>query len=621
MFMFIIYAFILYVCSIGGSFFIKKDSKVFSIKNIIGFCSFLGILQIIYYPLQYFKVGSIYFHIITLVITLIFFILGCIKIKKEDFNFIKKYEFWILLLLVFVIIKIIPGMEAGDDSFYMSLFIDNADINKINTIDPRVGLLGKIDSVYLYQGYYSLMSFLYKVQNIIFPNSIDNIFVSFRSTMSLLSVLFASQILIYVKEKFLNKDNKKVYYLIQFLSILLVAVLEWCHIYWGSFMLFQIYVPLFMIIFSLYLEDNKYKYLLFVINLASIALASSSLFLFAIISFAYFVYELFKKEVKCENYYFILLPSMIYVAFLFDKIWLLLVFGILCLVVLSFKDKINEIVNNYLKYIIIILPIVFFIIGILGDYKFSIETYRVGKTTLLYNLVIIVYTLYLIIKKEKINPILFVFLIISIFFFNPLVEPFVSHYLTSTYVYYRLFYITKNPFVVTVVFLSIYDTIKKSKIKLSVPIYILCLFILIINYGYHLCKDTILLDNYNIKYNYLLREDIYSKELGKEVKKLKSGSNIFSVYFAPRIYNKDLVTTVARYPYDYSWYKDIMVRSLYREDTLTEEEYGWFNAEVKNKKYDYLITYNDSIKLKKLKTNDYTIIYKNDIFVLIECEV
>lgn len=617
MFMFLLYVLVLYICSIGGSFYLKENKKLLSIKNIIGFCTYLGTLQIIYYPLQYFKVGSVYFHIVTGIITIIFFILGSIHIKKEDFSIFKKYEFWIILVLVFVIIKIIPGMEAGDDSFYMALFMDNADISKINSIDPRTGLLGNIDSVYLYQGYYNLMSFIYKMQSLIFKSNINNIFVSFRSTMSLLSVIFSAQVLVNLKEKYKNKDNRRIYPLIQILSILLIAVLEWCHIYWGSFMLFQIYIPAFMIIFSMYLEDNKYKYTLAIINLAAISLASSSLFLFAFITFGYFLYEAIKKQVKCEDYAIILAPSIIYVAFLFNKLWLIPIYGLLVIGLFLFEKQISKIINSKLIYAVFLLPIIFFILGKMGDYLWGIETYRVGKPTVLYSLALVCYTIYLKIKKEDISPILFVAAVISVFFFNPLVQPFVSHHFTSTYVYYRLFYIIKSPVVVTVFFLSIYDVLRKKK-KFYVPAYIGLLLILIANYGYHLCKDTILLDNYNIPYNYLLREDKYSHELGEELIKLPDNTKIFSVYFAPRIYNKELNTDVARYPYDSKWDRNVLVSGLYKDYDFPYDEYDHFNREVNNNNYQYLITYNDDSMIGDIDDEDYTIVYQNNMYVLIE---
>ena len=55
------------------------------------------------------------------------------------------------------------------------------------------------------------------------------------------------------------------------------------------------------------------------------------------------------------------------------------------------------------------------------------------------------------------------------------------------------------------------------------------------------------------------------------------------------MYNDKLITTVARYPDDYNkWYKDIIVRTIYREK-MTNREYAWFNAKVKEEDYDYLM--------------------------------
>ena len=617
MFMFVFYVLLLYICSIGASFYLKKDSKVFKLRSVIGFCTLLGASQIIYYPLQYFQVSSLVVNIVTLLFLFVTFILGILNIKKEDFSFLKSYEFWIFLIIVFVIIKIIPGQEAGDDHFYMGLFMDNADTDKINSIDPRTGFLGSINDYYLYQGYYLLMSFLYKIQKSIIGINVDNIFVVYRTTMSLLAVIFTSIIFTFIKDKFKTRNNNKVFYIVQALSIFLIAVLEWEHIYWGSFMLFQIFVPLIMILFDIYLKDKKYKYLLLIVNFGVLALASSSLFLFCILAFSYFTYELFYKRVKCEDYYLMLVPSFIYVAFLFNLLFILIIIAILWLVINKYKDTINDLVNNYLKYIVVLIPILFIVIGILLGYKFSLETYRVSKITVLYNIVISLYALYLV-KKRNINPNIFVFLIVTIFFFNPLVHPFVSHFITSTHIYYRVFYITKSPFLVTIIFLSIYDICKKIKYsKYIKTCYAIGLVLLVIYYGYNFTKDTILLDNYDIKYNYILREDEYSRELGKELSKLKDDSNIFSVYYSPRMYNNKLKSAVIRYPNKEEYENYIMTRVLHTDDNITDMDLGSFRWYLENYHHDYYITFNTG-KVEKYNIDRLNIVYKNKMFILMK---
>ena len=498
MFMFLIYVLILYIASIGCGSYIKKESKVYSLRSIIGFCTFLGVSQIIYYPLQYIKSSSLTINIITLILLLGAFILGLFKMKKDDFKFLKSYEFWFILLIVFFIIKIIPGSEAGDDSFYMSLFKDNSDINSINTINPRTGLVGKIDNVYLYQGFYLLMSFLYRVQSLLFNGNINNIFVSYRTTMSLFAVIMSSLIFIYIRNNYKDKKNYKVFYLVEILSFFLVAVLEWEHIYWGSFMIFQIFVPLLMILFNNYLKDkDNYKYILLLVNLGCLSLASSILFLFAIIAFSYYVYELFiTKKAKTKDYFFMLIPSVIYVSFLYDKLILLLLLLVLIILFNKFEKEIDKFIIKYLRYLIFVIPFAFiglsfYVCKSLG-YPFSLEVYRVSKITIVYNFAIVIYGLYLLKKKEKINPNIFAFMIVVFFFFNPIVEPFVSHYLTSTFVYYRLFYITRNPFIVTVVFLSIYETCKKHEYgKYITPLFVIGVCLLIVNYGRIFINSTI----------------------------------------------------------------------------------------------------------------------------------
>ena len=624
MFMFIVYVFILYIASLGCGSFIKEDSKLFTVRPIIGFCTFLGISQLVYYPMQYLKVSSNIVNMATAILLLMAFIYGLIKMKKEDFNFLKSYEFWIILLIVFVVIKIIPGVEAGDDSFYMSLFKDNANIDKINSINPRTGLVGSIDNVYLYQGFYLLMSFFYKIQAHFFSGDISNIFISYRTTMSLFAVIMTSLIFIYIRDNYKNDGNKKVFYIVELLAFFLVAVLEWEHIYWGSFMIFQIFVPLVIILFNNYLENKEYKYALMLVNLGCLSLASSMLFLFLIVEFGFYLYELIvKKEACIKDYYLMLIPSIIYVAFVFNLL-IIIPFILVPLILFHFfGEDIDDTLNNhYLRYLVFIVPLIFMILGyyICTDlgYIFKIEVYRVSKITVLYNIVIALFVLFILLKKKITNPSLFVFMIVVFFFFNPLVEPFVSHYMTSTYVYYRLFYITRNPFMVSIIFLSLYEFFK-DKNKLNI-LYTIGLCGLVIYYGSIFVKSTVLENNYDIKYNYLLREDVYSHELGEEVSKIPEGSKVYSVYFAPRIYNDKLITDVARYPEAKENRWDSINRVLYVEEEMTPDLDKYFIQDIKENKYNYIISYNND-KVNRLSDffeGYYDIIYKNDLFVLIK---
>lgn len=621
MLMFIVYVLILYIASIGCGSYIKKESKLFPLRSVIGFCTYLGITQLVYYPMQYFKASSTVVNVATFLMLSFAFVYGLFKLKKEDFKFIKSYEFWIILVVVFIVIKIVPGFDAGDDIFYMSLFKDNSSLSSINSINPRTGIVEGVQNYYLFQGFYLLMSFLYMIQNTLFSGDINNIFISYRTTISLLMVIFSSSIFIYIKNEYKDKKNFKVFYLIQLLSFFLVAVLEWAHIYWGSFMLFQIFVPLAMILFDLYLKDKeKYKYILMIVNLGTLTLASSMLFLFGILAFSYFCYEVFiTKKVKSKDYFVMLIPSLVYALFLFNKFIYTPILLILIFIFYKFNKQIDELVIKYFKYVVILMLILFIGIGYMREHKFTTEIYRITKVTILYNIAILLYGIYLLRKRVKINPNIFVFMIVVLIFFNPITQPFVTHYLTSRSVYYRLFYITRNPFIVTIVFLSIYDTCKKHKFgKYLKPLFICGICLLLANYGKNFLSSTVMLDNYNIKYDYILREDNYSKELGKVVATLPDNSKIYSIYFAPRMYNDNLITDVVRYPEKKSSQKRIIVKMLYTDEEITDEMYTKYIETIKERHYDYLITYNHDNRRVVYSNDLFDIIYENDMFVLIK---
>ena len=363
MFMFITYALILFICSNGlGKLLIKSESNLYNLKSLLGFLILLAILQIGYYPIQYFNLSSKVHLIWTSIILLITLILGIKSVKKEDFNFLKSYEFYVFLILIFVVIKILPATEAGDDAFYMPFIMDNAYLNEINTVNPRTGNISSIDNVYWYQGYYLLHSLFYRIQHIIFNRSTD-IIISFKTTMTFLSAIFLSYIFIFMKNTLKPLINKYVYYIISILSLLLVGVLEWSHVYWGSFILFPIFIPLYLILFKNYLQekDKKNKYALFIANIGMISLASTSLFLNLIITFGFFMYELWQKKCNAEDYYFILIPCMLYATLILNFLWIFPLLLIVYFVILKYKDYIHKIINlNIILYFLTIYYIIIF---------------------------------------------------------------------------------------------------------------------------------------------------------------------------------------------------------------------------------------------------------------------
>lgn len=624
--MFIIYAFILFVISngIGKILFSKKEElKILSVP--VGFIIFMGCLQLGYYPMQFFQVSSTIVHIYTAIISVPLFIYGIIKIKKEDFNFLKHYEFYILIILIFGIIKIIPATDAGDDSFYMPLIMENAQTDKINSINPRNGWEWNVDEFYKYQGYYLFQSSMYRLQNAIFHLTSD-IFITFRTTMSLFVIISFALILYGIKSIY-KIENKKIGIIITILSILLIGTLELSHLYWGSNLIFIMGIPIYLILLEQYIKNQEKKYVWIITGMGFglNAIASTSLFLQTFIIFSFLVYSLKIKKIKIYDYLIMMLPNFIYAVLFLQKYWLM--FLVILTYIIFLNKKVQEMVEKILLKdiiykLIFILPLILFIIGIILKLDFSWNIYRVGYGTLLANVLVVLAIIYLYIKNKKIDIPQFIFLIYFIFFFNPFVAPFVSEFLTSKVVYYRLFYITKSPFMIITIFYSIYTYIKDKK-KMFTYAYVIGIGLLIIRYGAILGSYTFLEPTYYTKYDYILREDIDSKNLGeffaKNEEKYK-GQVVTSMYFSPRQYSLNYYANTYRYPYDEKYLKDekdAYTIFLYNNDNVTQDDMYNFKNAMHKDKTKIVVTYTNKIQeMEKWIDFNFPKIYQNETYAV-----
>lgn len=624
--MFIVYAFIIFVISNGiGKFLLSKKEEIKILSVPVGFIVFMGGLQLGYYPMQIFQVSSTLVHTYTALISIPLFIYGIAKIKKEDFCFLKHYEFYILIILIFGIIKIIPATDAGDDSFYMPLIMENSQTDKINSINPRTGWNWNVDEFYKYQGYYLFQSSMYKLQNTLFHFTSD-IFITFRTTMSLF-VIISFAIIIYGIKSIYEIKDKTIALIITILSILLIGTLELSHLYWGSNLIFIIGIPIYLILLEQYTKNQQKKYVWIItgISLGLNAIASSSLFLQTFIIFSFFIYCLKIKNIKIYDYLIMMLPNIIYAILFLQKYWLIV--PVILIYIMFLNKKVQEIVEKLLLKdiiykLIFILPLVLFIIGIVLKLDFSWNIYRVGYGTLLANLLVILAIIYLYIKNRKIDVSQFIFFIYFIFFFNPLVAPFVSEFLTSKVVYYRLFYITKSPFMIITIFYSVYTYIEGKKKTLKYA-YIIGVGLLIIRYGAILGSYTFLEPTYYTKYDYVLREDMDSKELGDfftENQEKFKGQVVTSMYFSPRQYSLNYHANTYRYPYDEKYLndeKDAYTIFLYNNDSVTEDDMYNFKNAMHKDKTKIVVTYtNKTQEMEKWINFNFDKIYQNKTYTV-----
>lgn len=626
MYMFIIYSLVIFIISCGiGKLVTKKEEGILKdISAPIGFVIFFAILQLGYYPMQYFQVSSNVVHIYTAIITIAVLIYAINKVKIKDLSFLKRYEFYILIVLIFAVIKVLPANEAGDDSFYMPLIMENAQTEQINSVNPRTGWDWNVDEIYKYQGYYLFNSSMYGLQSII-CDSVDNIFITFRTTMTFVSVIMMAIILSAIKNEW--KIKGLIGLILTVFAIFLTGTLELSHVYWGSFNIFVIGIPIYLLVFYRYLtaDNKKYAYLLAIIGLGLNSLASTSLFLQVLITFSFFIYSVRQKQFNVLDYLIIMIPNFLYAVLFLNKLILFIPIIILYCIFIFYK-KIQIITDNFInkyayKYLFII-PFVFFALGILLKLDFSWNIYRLSKVILIFNITMALAITYLDIKTKQIGPLEFAFVMFVLFFFNPLVAPFVSKYFTSEVVYYRLFYITKNPVMIILIFYRVYLYIKEKN-KILKTIYIMGICVLLLRYAYIIAGNTFLEPSYYNKYNYILRQDQDSRNLGRFLKENEDkygGKNIVSIYFSPRQYSLNYYLNNYRYPNDTKYLneeKDDFITFLYYNDDATKEDMYNFKNKMIKESTQLVITYkNKAKKIEELVDFEFEKIYEDSTYVV-----
>ncbi|TDW13958.1 hypothetical protein EDD63_14119 [Breznakia blatticola] len=614
---FIIYALLMFFISNGlGKLILKKESKIYPFRSLLGFCLFISTLQLGYYPMQYFQVSINFVYIWTMIVFIVSFVIGVRFFSKDDFKIFKRWEFYFLFFLVFFFVKILPINEAGDDWFYMPLIMDNVDASRINSIDPRTGWNLDIGSIWSYQGYYLLATCIYKIQSL-FDTSVNAIFVSFRSTFSLLMILFSSIVLSEIPN-ILKIKKRSINIIIQLLSIYLVGFLEWSHIYWGSFASFTTFFPLMVFSINDYVKvpTQRKAIIIAIINGAIISLFSSALFLTAFLMYSFFTCSIFRRNVRFIDYYIMLIPSLIYLSLFVEKPYLILLVVLFFYIASKFlSTKIDLFFNKYGMYFVIAIPILIVLITPILGMKYTWSLYRLGYIYLLFNISISIFIMYEIMKKKRtIEPLLLMFVVYVITFFNPLVCPFISNYFTSDQVYYRLFYITKNPLVIAFIFKYIYVHYFKNKnAQIVYSIFIsslMCYYLLVFLQGV----------NFNVEfsnsYNYILREDDDELAVGSflAIEKFDCDTLIWSDYIQPRMFNQKVKARVSRYA-ETDQGIEVIDQFLHSEEELPTEKFIDSKNAIHNSGVSLLITRNNSI-IKERVTLISDIIYENDSYIV-----
>lgn len=501
----------------------------------LGFAALLFTLQIFYYPIQLFNLSSLYIHIISSIVFIGLFAYAIYEFKSIFKQFWTIQTTWIIfsvLAFVFVFYNVSISISRADGQMYLNYIAQNIDNNQLNNFNLWTGLVGEeFVTIYLFQGYYHFAGFLVKFVNVLstvigIGSKIDTLVVSLwglGTIYSLISSMFIINVINYFKYR--NHWIPR---------ILAIFTLFFTNFYYWkvSFSFYgNTWRSLFMAMFMYYLyrmvkEDNrKYIVITGIIFGASIAASSSSLFIgFSIL--LGFAFYLFKSNSKTafEDLSYIGFPMVLFVLAIVykDNFKIFIVLLMVTLIYYCFHNikivkpiiKIfNELISKHSNMIfIVILPLIAIIYSfadmtihpeypwnlfhyfndhaaydMVKNYLFLHSDWVDNSLNLLRWISIIV--LFFKYRNDKSNNyLLHHFLLLAVFFLNPLTTSFISKMFASN-VYYRAYESLFNVFTETFLFGLLLNTFWDKRIFKSLIILLLLTAVVFSHYSSFVLKD------------------------------------------------------------------------------------------------------------------------------------
>lgn len=526
----------------------KLNKAINNFVTPIGFCLLIALLQLLYYPAQLFNWPSIYIHIVSLIVFLFGIGYGIIHYKeifKEYFN--KRTIIIGVSFIIFIVVYYLCYIDiaASDSQMYLNYMSQNINIDHINMFKLWTGEYGQEwDTIYLFQGYYHLGSFLCFLANIdsyILGSSLHvaNITIQIWVLGALYSVV--SSMLIY---NFVDYFKKKglVRWLMLAFGLLYENFFYWriaLSFYGNTFRTILICALIFYLYRYFKEENNNLKYVCILINFAGLACSSSYLFISFEVMYALMVY-MFTKKGKgtiAEMADFVL-PIVIYACCYFAKeksaIYGIVIAIFACLYyafrknnkVIKVTDKIETFLQKYAFKIFVLGMFLAFAIGGAIYYLFINPDYYYGYwhwfdnhpgydmikdfffvyTDLPNNIVNVFRWLGLGIllfakwEDEGMKYLKHLMITVWLVFLNPLVVIAVSALFASN-VYYRAFDIVFNPLTEMLFILFVVEKIKFKFVKPVLAVFVIgiCIYAHVGSflstqtgeYGFFLNRDVI----------------------------------------------------------------------------------------------------------------------------------
>lgn len=487
---------------------LKLEKEIFAVP--IGFVTFFSVLQLFYYPVQFFNLSFNLIIVITAVLLILGIILAFLHLKE-----VKVSKYWLFVVLsIFVYLGVFYfcfiDIEFSDSPMYLNYIAQNINNSTLNKFDLYSGLVGQEwDGLYLYQGYYHFASYLCWMINIPYyllgsSGYVENIAISTWGLGLLYNVL-SSMIIINIIA-YLKFDNKYFKFVVLLFTLLFSNFYYWRIVlafYGNTYRTILITMLMFYSYRFVNDENEKLKYLMMLIVGAGIACSSSFLFISFSVLICLCAYLFSNKRPNTfKDMAIIVLPIAIYASVMFYKSNKLIgmILAIIFLIYYLFKNTyiINNICQIIEKFLFKYAKIIFFVFlpllliaysfylnvtddNLLIDYAYALQDHQqydmVKDYTFRYSGIIdnclnIIRWLgvAMVIYKAHTNGdryIKYTFVLMLLLFLNPLCASGLAQTIASN-VFYRNVEVLFNPFTESLILLCIIDNINNKYITMGI---------------------------------------------------------------------------------------------------------------------------------------------------------
>lgn len=579
---FFMIAFIMIACSfiVGSLIFSWKDfkGKHHAFCTPLGFIVILGILEIFYFPIQYFHLENKFILYITLTIILIIMILGIYK-WKTLYNQIKSYKKYLGYLITAIIIFIalcstyyfVEFPFRTDDLYFYIPFVSD------KVTSP---FFNSYSFMYDFQGIYDFIAVLVRIYNSFANRGLTEILLPIGPISWIPAIIlywifsFSLMECVVWGKQFFNKTKFN-----WLTSIIIVAYTF--GLYWflqtpyiGNTFRRVTIVIILMLIYDFMKNYKNNKLLILSIVFISLIAQTSTGFIFsAMVIYSMIFYYSYCNETNYLKkiaiisigpaiYMYIIKPETVLIILL-----LYIVFFILRN--LKFDLIVEKFINRFWIYLLLLVPILFGVFthspffekiplnmgyfaykvtffdphqfeGVENLFEFGVGDLNQIITTLFCMTVWFLFALFIYKNrnsKSKLNFFSIYLIVIFITFFNPWVIDFVSHYITSV-VYFRIYDLFFN-FLILYLILCFPQEYMSNKMVVA---YLFCISIVFMNEIPKNQTWTYFREDGDKNYSYIYHSPVREIEVLEELQKnyIKDNQN---VAIASQIYSTEALTS------------------------------------------------------------------------------